>query len=88
MTSHTSSAHPRVGVGDALGGLAARVALLEAERDELNGELDVQRARQVDIGRSLGRRGYLAGRSAARRGAARETAPERRTRGWARELLA
>lgn len=67
--------------------LADAVALLEAERDALRDEVKRLREREVEIGRKLYRRGYLAGRAAVRRGAPRETAPERHARGWAREML-
>jgi hypothetical protein len=63
------------------------VAELERENDLLRAELERLTTRSADIGRRLYRRGYLAGRAAQRRGAVRETAPERHARGWAREML-
>lgn len=67
--------------------ISEQVAAIEAENAALRREVQELRDREIEVGRKLYRRGYLAGRSAARRGAARETAPERHARGWAREML-
>jgi hypothetical protein len=80
--------HAHTSIGEALGVLAARVALLEAERNALAAEITGLREHEIAIARKLYRRGYRTGWAAARRGAAPQTAPDRHARGWAREMLA
>jgi hypothetical protein len=87
-TRTAPGAQKTTGLSVALNELAARVALLEAERNALIAETAEFREREVAIGRKLYRRGYRAGWAAAHRGAVPETAPERHARGWARRMLA
>ena len=93
MTGHGPTrtgpgAQNSTGLSVALNELAARVAVLEAERNALIAEITGFREREVATGRKVYQRGYRAGWSAARRGASPETAPERHARGWARRMLA
>ena len=93
MTGHGSTrsgpgAQTNTGLSVALNELAARVAVLEAERNALIAEITGIREREVATGRKLYRRGYRAGSSAANRGAPPETTPERHARGWARRMIA
>lgn len=67
--------------------LAAAFEQLEQERDELARRLFRLEAIWPDKIRGSYRRGYLAGRSAQRRGAPAVTNPERSARGWVREAV-
>jgi hypothetical protein len=55
--------------------------------DELERRIRQQDHREAEVGRTMYRRGYLAGRAAQRRGAAVVPDPESRARGTAREML-
>jgi hypothetical protein len=68
--------------------IADSVALLEAERAALADRVRKLEGDQSDVARRMYRRGYLAGRSAQRRGAPAVTNPERLGRGETRELTA
>lgn len=82
----------------AAGGIVEQVAELVRERDELARRVAVLDAKLVEVTdlweaergtvRAAYRRGYFAGRTSARRGAPAVDDPERRARGWMREVLA
>lgn len=67
--------------------LAGDVAELERDLERCRTRLRNVDAAQAELARRMYRRGYLAGRAAARRGAPAETAPERHARGDLRRLL-
>lgn len=67
--------------------LPVAVARVIRERDDALRRLHALEVRLPDIARRMYRRGYFAGRRAAQRGAPVVTNPERKARGWAREVL-
>ncbi len=77
--------------------VVAQVAQLARERDELARRVAILDSKLIEVTdqlrageavRAAYRRGYFAGRASQRRRAAAVADPERRARGWIREVLA
>ena len=95
-TTGPAARHASPARGNA-GTLVAPVAQLARERDEFARQVAILDAKLIELTdrmlegeavRAAYRRGYYAGRASQRRGAPAVDDPERRARGWVREVLA